>query len=62
MGPSLGGRQLFWLGLVLGPAPGLLLLSGILLPFLVGMAAAYMLDPLADWLQRHGFRRGIATF
>ena len=37
------------------------LLSGILLPFIVGMAAAYVLDPLADWLQRHGFARGPAT-
>ncbi len=39
----------------------LYLLSGILLPFIVGMAAAYVLDPLADWLQRRGFRRGRAT-
>ena len=39
----------------------LYLLIGILLPFIVGMAAAYLLDPLADWLQRHGFRRGAAT-
>ena len=39
----------------------LYLLSGILLPFIVGMAAAYLLDPLADWLQRRGFRRGMAT-
>ena len=39
----------------------LYLLSGILLPFIVGMAAAYLLDPLADWLQRRGFRRGAAT-
>lgn len=37
------------------------LLSSILLPFIVGIAAAYALDPLADWLQRHGFKRGIAT-
>ncbi|MGD9507400.1 MAG: AI-2E family transporter [Geminicoccaceae bacterium] len=37
------------------------LLSGILLPFVVGIAAAYILDPLADWLERHGFRRGVAT-
>ena len=37
------------------------LLSGILLPFVVGMAAAYILDPLADWLERRGVRRGLAT-
>src|SRR5919106_469869 len=29
---------------------GLILLHGILLPFVVGMAAAYLLDPAADWL------------
>ncbi len=39
----------------------LYLLSGIMLPFIVGMAAAYLLDPLADWLQRRGLRRGMAT-
>ena len=36
---------------------GLILFHGILLPFLVGMAAAYLLDPAADWLQRLGFGR-----
>ena len=39
----------------------LYLFSGILLPFIVGMAAAYLLDPLADWLQRHGFAARHAT-
>jgi predicted PurR-regulated permease PerM len=39
----------------------LYLLRGILLPFVVGMAAAYALDPVADWLERRGLRRGIAT-
>ena len=33
----------------------------ILLPFLVGMAAAYLLDPAADRLQRLGLRRTSAT-
>ena len=50
-----------WAGLGLLLLLALWLLSGILLPFVVGMAAAYILDPLADWLQRHGFRRGVAT-
>lgn len=39
----------------------LVLLHGILLPFLVGMAAAYLLDPAADWLQRMHFGRTGAT-
>ena len=32
-----------------------------LLPFLVGLAAAYLLDPVADRLQVAGLSRGIAT-
>ncbi|MDX1540973.1 MAG: AI-2E family transporter [Geminicoccaceae bacterium] len=38
-----------------------LLFNDIMLPFLVGMAAAYLLDPVADYLERHRFRRGTAT-
>ena len=52
---------LFWVGLGLALLGGLYLLGGILLPFLVGMAAAYVLDPLADRLQRRGLGRGTAT-
>ncbi|MEM9443170.1 MAG: AI-2E family transporter, partial [Pseudomonadota bacterium] len=40
---------------------GLVLLKEILLPFLVGMAAAYMLDPAADRLERLRFSRTAAT-
>lgn len=39
----------------------LILLRDILLPFLVGMAAAYILDPVADRLQRLGLGRSAAT-
>jgi predicted PurR-regulated permease PerM len=39
----------------------LYLFRPILLPFLVGMAAAYLLDPAADRLQRMGLRRTAAT-
>jgi predicted PurR-regulated permease PerM len=31
--------------------------SAILLPFIAGLALAYFLDPVADWLQRLGFSR-----
>lgn len=31
--------------------------SSILLPFIAGLALAYFLDPVADWLQRLGFSR-----
>lgn len=40
---------------------GLYLFREILLPFLVGMAAAYLLDPAADRLQRWGLHRTTAT-
>ncbi len=40
---------------------GLVLLKQILLPFLVGLAAAYMLDPSADRLERLHFTRTSAT-
>lgn len=39
----------------------LILLKEILLPFLAGMAAAYLLDPLADRLERGGLGRTSAT-
>ncbi|SJZ85835.1 AI-2E family transporter [Consotaella salsifontis] len=35
--------------------------SGILLPFVLGMAIAYFLDPVADWLVRRGLSRVLAT-
>lgn len=60
MGP--GWRVvLFWLALGLALLLALMLLRGILLPFLVGMAAAYVLDPVADRLQRLGLNRTLAT-
>jgi predicted PurR-regulated permease PerM len=57
------GRRLALIGLV--PLVVLLialcLFREILLPFLVGMAAAYLLDPAADRLQRWGLGRTTAT-
>lgn len=37
------------------------LLGDTLLPFFLGAAIAYFLDPLADWLERHGLSRVLAT-
>lgn len=39
----------------------LVLLRGILLPFVAAMAIAYFLDPVADWLERRGLGRTLAT-
>ena len=52
---------LLWLVPALVLLLAFVLLRGILLPFLVGMAAAYILDPVADRLQRLGLGRGTAT-
>ena len=37
------------------------LLGDMLVPFVAGMVIAYLLDPLADWLERRGASRTIAT-
>ncbi len=37
-------------------------LSDVLMPFVLGLAIAYLLDPLADRLERAGMGRGIAAF
>lgn len=37
------------------------LLADALLPFVLGAAIAYLTDPLADWLEAHGFSRVLAT-
>jgi Predicted permease len=54
-------QAIFWTGALL--AFGLLLwtFSSILLPFVVGMAIAYFLDPIADRLERAGLPRLAAT-
>lgn len=37
------------------------LTRGILLPFLLGLAIAYLLDPAADWLENRKIDRGLAS-
>ena len=55
-------RQLmFWLVGMLVFGLLLFLLRQILLPFVAGMAVAYMLDPIADKLEDRGLSRTMAT-
>lgn len=66
MQPHISGinlrRQIFfWFGALAVFVIFLLVFSSILLPFVAGMALAYFLDPIADWLQRRGFSRMMAT-
>jgi predicted PurR-regulated permease PerM len=55
-------RQLaFWLVGLLFLVIFLMVFSSILLPFVAGMALAYFLDPVADWFERRGLSRLMAT-
>jgi predicted PurR-regulated permease PerM len=51
----------FWLGAAALLLALLWLLSDMLLPFVAGIALAYLLDPTADRLQRLGLSRTVAT-
>lgn len=51
----------FWLGGGVILFLLLWLLSGMLLPFVAGIALAYLLDPVADRLERLGLSRTLAT-
>src|SRR2546422_11257367 len=58
---TLPRQMTFWvLTLVVGVA-ALWVLREILLPFVAGMALAYLLDPLAERLERIGVNRLVAT-
>jgi predicted PurR-regulated permease PerM len=54
-------RVWFWLSIVALFAGALWLLSGILLPFVAGMALAYLLDPVASRLERLGVKRFVSA-
>jgi predicted PurR-regulated permease PerM len=60
-GASLRRYVLFWLGALVAFIIFLLAFRTILLPFVAGMALAYFLDPVADWLERRGLSRLMAT-
>lgn len=51
----------FWLAALVVFVVALWLFSGILLPFVAGLVLAYLLDPLADRLERLGLSRLLAT-
>ena len=51
----------FWLVMVIAFGLIVFLLRGMLLPFVVGMAVAYLADPFADKLEDWGLSRAVAT-
>ncbi|GLK67417.1 AI-2E family transporter [Hansschlegelia plantiphila] len=58
---TLQRQALFWTAAFLALAFFLYLFSGILLPFVAGLALAYLLDPVADRLETFGVPRVAAT-
>jgi predicted PurR-regulated permease PerM len=54
-------RTIFWVVLAAAGVFALWRLSEILMPFVMGMAIAYFLNPLVDWLERRRFPRTLAT-
>jgi predicted PurR-regulated permease PerM len=58
---TLQRQVFFWIGALLVFLLLLWLLSGILLPFIAGLALAYFLDPVADRLERMGLPRWAAV-
>jgi predicted PurR-regulated permease PerM len=51
----------FWLGILAAFVLGLWLLRHVLLPFVLGMAVGYLLDPLVERLARRGIPRAAAA-
>jgi predicted PurR-regulated permease PerM len=58
---TLQNQVRFWLIGLAVTAFSLWLLSPVMLPFVAGFALAYLLDPVADWLERRGMPRVIAS-
>jgi predicted PurR-regulated permease PerM len=58
---AIAGRWRFWVAAGIGFLLALWLLNAILLPFVVGMVVAYLLDPAVLWLQRFRISRTLAT-
>jgi len=58
---TVAGRIWFWAGIAAVFLGCLYLFQDVLLPFVVGMAVAYLLDPAADKLESWGCSRTLAT-
>lgn len=59
---TLERQVLFWGAVLVGVIALIWLLHPILLPFVAGIALAYLLDPLANRIEQLGANRMIATF
>jgi predicted PurR-regulated permease PerM len=59
--PSVERQTAFWLGVAALLALFLYVFSSVLLPFVAGFTLAYLLDPLADRLEKWGLNRLVAS-
>src|SRR6218665_254168 len=50
-----------WIGIFLAGILALWVFRGILLPFILGLIFAYLLNPLVNYLQKRGLSRSWAT-
>jgi predicted PurR-regulated permease PerM len=58
---SLARPIVFWIAMLAALVAAVVLLREVLLPFVAGMVLAYLLDPLANRLERLGMNRLLAT-
>lgn len=58
---TLQRQAIFWALAAAALIAFIYVFSSVLLPFVAGMAIAYLLDPAADWFERRGFSRLWAT-
>lgn len=58
---TLQRQAMFWALAAVALIAFIFVFRSILLPFVAGMAIAYLLDPAADWFERRGFSRLMAT-
>jgi predicted PurR-regulated permease PerM len=54
-------QMIAWVAIIVVTFTLLIVLRDMLLPFIAAMAIAYLLDPAADWMERRGVRRWLAT-
>jgi predicted PurR-regulated permease PerM len=54
-------QMIAWVAIIVTTFTLLIVLRDMLLPFIAAMAIAYLLDPAADWMERHGVKRWLAT-
>src|SRR5215831_16992066 len=58
---NLNRPVIFWIAMLAAVIAVIVLLRGVLLPFVAGMVLAYLLNPLASYIEQLGLSRALAT-